>query len=112
MSFTSIPMTPTSTNITIDRRALAAATERLSPIEAKVLLILLARCAPESGRFHASIGSLAGATSLPETLLRCALPRLVASGLLIALPAGEPTSFDISRLLGRPEPAPENLPVG
>lgn len=97
--------------IVLARPALAAATERLSPIEAKVLLTLLARCAPETGRFRASIALLASATSLPESLLRCALPRLAAAGLLFATPTENPSAFDLSPLLARREPAPENLPV-
>lgn len=97
--------------IVLARRALAAATERLSPIEAKVLLTLLGRCAPETGRFRASVPLLASATGLPESLLRCALPRLVATGLLSATPAENPSAFDISPMLAQREPPPENLPV-
>jgi hypothetical protein len=106
-------MTSPPTTITLRRDPLARAVRLLAPLDTQVLLHLLLRSCPTTGRVWTSLGRLAEELGMTPTLVEHSLTRLAEQKLVEIMPPRHGTlgCIEFGPVLVRGEMAPENLPV-
>lgn len=106
-------MTTQSSTITLRREPLARAIRLLAPLDTQVLLHLLLRSCPTTGRVWTSLGRLAEELGMTPTLVEHALSRLTEQKLVEIMPPRHGTlgCIEFGPVLVRGEMAPENLPM-
>ena len=106
-------MTSPSPKVTILRAPLTRALAQLAPMDAKVLLHLLLRACPTTGRIWTTLGRLAEDLELTPGLIEHALTHLAETKLLEyhAPRLGQLGTIELGTVFVRLEAAPDNLPV-
>lgn len=100
--------------VSLRRRVLRDALASLRPFEVVVLLTVVVRADPRTGRAWYHPLRLAGDLGTTPGALTEAVDELVRCGLVEVLPASGPWGMSVAlgALVHRPADPPENLPVG